>query len=161
MSNKNQDRRQFLRDSALVGTAVMLGSAPLRAAENNPDWNEETDVIVVGSGAAGFSAALFAAHEGAKVIMLEKGPVPGGTTARSGGVHYIPNNHLLRAQGLGETREQFLKFIVRVTYPDRYHPDLPRFGAAEVDFALLETFYDRALPPLKRSKGWALLTTCR
>jgi len=126
MKHRDQSRRQFLRDSALVGTATMLGSAPLRAAER-PDWSDETDVVVVGSGAAGFGAALFAAHGGAKVIMLEKGPVPGGTTARSGGVAFIPNNHLARERGLGETRDQFLQFIVRVTYPDRYHPDLPMY----------------------------------
>jgi len=143
MVKPHKSRRQFLRDSALVGAAGVLGVPPLRAAQP-PKWDDQTDVVVVGTGAAGFGAALFAARGGAKVTMLEKGPVAGGTTARSGGVHYLPNNHLARARGLGESRDQFLRFIVRVTYPDRYHPDLPKYGADPADFEMLGSFYDAA-----------------
>ena len=121
----------------------MLGPAPL-LANDDQQWHRETDVVIVGSGAAGFSAALFAAESGVDVIMLEKGPVPGGTTARSGGVHFIPNNHVTRADGAPESREQFLRFIVRATFPDRYHPDLPQFGADSAAYELLGTFYDQA-----------------
>ena len=52
---------------------------------------EETcDVLVVGSGAGGLSAAVSAAHRGLKVIVAEKEPVFGGASARSGGWSWIP-----------------------------------------------------------------------
>ena len=50
----------------------------------------EVDVLVVGSGAGGLSAAVSAAHRGLTVIVAEKEPVFGGTTARSGGWSWIP-----------------------------------------------------------------------
>ncbi|ABE29382.1 pyridine nucleotide-disulfide oxidoreductase family protein [Paraburkholderia xenovorans LB400] len=50
----------------------------------------EFDVIVVGAGAGGMAAAVSAAKNGASVIVIEKDKVLGGTTARSGGVLWIP-----------------------------------------------------------------------
>lgn len=140
----DESRRTFLKG---VGSAalvpVLADISPIQAASIET-WDQQTDVVVIGSGAAGFSAALFAHNAGAKVIMLEKGPVAGGTTARSGGVSFIPNNHLLREAGKSDPKEDFLRFVIRVSYPGVYHPDLPRFGAAEDDFALLEAYYDNA-----------------
>ncbi|HRK19455.1 MAG TPA: FAD-dependent oxidoreductase [Hyphomicrobiaceae bacterium] len=52
-----------------------------------------TDVLVAGSGAAGFAAALTARTLGLDVLMVEKEPVFGGTTAYSAGVIWIPGNH--------------------------------------------------------------------
>ena len=47
-------------------------------------------VVVVGSGAAGMSAALSAACSGANVTLLERADVLGGTTAYSGGWPWVP-----------------------------------------------------------------------
>ncbi|MDT7665314.1 MAG: 3-oxosteroid 1-dehydrogenase, partial [Pseudonocardiales bacterium] len=56
----------------------------------------ESDVIVVGSGAAGLTAALTAAHRGLSVVVVEKAARFGGSTARSGGGVWVPNNSVLR-----------------------------------------------------------------
>lgn len=63
------------------------------------------DLIVVGSGAGGLSAAVTAAHLGLRVIVVEKAPVMGGTTAWSGGWIFAPRNPLARRHGIVEDRE--------------------------------------------------------
>ena len=54
----------------------------------------ETDVVVLGSGAAGLSAALTAGVGGAAVTVLEGSPLFGGTSAVSGGGMWLPGNTL-------------------------------------------------------------------
>ncbi len=58
------------------------------------------DVLVLGSGAARLSAAVTAAFHGLKVILAEKDPVFGGTTAWSGGWMWAPLNPLARRTGI-------------------------------------------------------------
>ena len=60
-------------------------------------WNQEVDVLVCGSGAAGLTAALVAAEEGLQVLLCEKSAQIGGTTATSGGEIWIPGNRQSRA----------------------------------------------------------------
>lgn len=155
-------RRRFIRGA---GAGLALGGSGLLgagvAAEPLPaqdiDWDRDTDVLVVGTGAAGFVAALVAHEAGARVLMLEKGPVPGGTTVRSGGVHFIPNNRFLRASGVDDAREDFLRLMVRVTYPEHYRPQAPRFGAPADEYALLEAFYDNAAPMVEQLEAMEVL----
>ena len=52
------------------------------------------EVVVVGSGVAGLCSALAAAQEGAKVTVVESAARVGGSTALSGGVAWLPANHL-------------------------------------------------------------------
>lgn len=61
------------------------------------------DVLVIGSGAGGLSTAVAAAHLGLKVLVVEKDPQYGGTTAWSGGWLWIPRNPLAVAAGIHET----------------------------------------------------------
>ena len=142
------DRRSFIKGMGAAAAVPLLGVTKPVQASSITSWDKEVDVIVVGTGMAGFTAALFAHEAGANVVMLEKGPTIGGTTIRSGGVMFIPDNFLLRRAGITENKEEFLQFIVRVTYPANYHPDLPRFGASERAYAQLEAFFDNAAPTI-------------
>lgn len=87
---------------------------------------ERTDVIVLGSGAAGLVAALAASDAGARVLLLEKAEAIGGTTALSGGVFWLPAN---RFAGDRDSREQALSYL------DALSLDL-------IDPALAETYVD-------------------
>src|SRR3954451_22837954 len=64
---------------------------------------QEYDVVVVGSGAAGMVAALTAAHQGLSTLVVEKAAHYGGSTARSGGGVWIPNNEVLKRDGVSDT----------------------------------------------------------
>lgn len=67
--------------------------------------------MVVGSGAAGMVAALTAAHQGLSTVVVEKAPHYGGSTARSGGGVWIPNNEVLKRDGVKDTAEDARKYL--------------------------------------------------
>ena len=60
------------------------------------------DVIVLGAGAGGMTAAAVAASRGLRVLLLEKSSCIGGTTAISGGMVWIPANSKMEKVGLSE-----------------------------------------------------------
>jgi 3-oxosteroid 1-dehydrogenase len=91
----------------------------------------ETDVLIVGSGGAGLAAALAASHGGAEVILVEKAQKAGGTTAVSGGVIWIPNNHHMKTAGISDSREEARTYMRRLA--DGRSSD-----------ALIETYLDEA-----------------
>lgn len=70
-----------------------------------------TDVLVVGSGASGLTAALTAADQGAQVLIIERGHLFGGTSATSGGTIWIPNNHLIEPAGGHDTPGEAEEYI--------------------------------------------------
>ena len=81
---------------------------------------QEYDVVVVGSGGAGMVAALTAAHHGLSTIVIEKAAHYGGSTARSGGGVWIPNNEVLQRAGVKDTAEAartYLRTIIGDVVP--------------------------------------------
>ena len=74
----------------------------------------EFDVVVVGAGGAGMTAALTAAHQGLSVVVIEKTGYFGGSTARSGGGVWIPGNEVLSAAGVQDTPEAARDYLAHV-----------------------------------------------
>lgn len=73
------------------------------------------DLIVLGGGVAGLTASLVAAIEGLRVLLIEKTGQAGGTSARSSGTVWIPDNPPMRAQGIANDAalaEQYLDALV-------------------------------------------------
>ena len=71
----------------------------------------DCDLLVAGSGASGMTAAIVAAKNGLKVIVVEKEPVFGGTTALSGGYLWVPNNPVSQEAGVKDSKEAALSYI--------------------------------------------------
>jgi 3-oxosteroid 1-dehydrogenase len=74
----------------------------------------EFDIVIVGSGAAGLTAALTAAAQGRSAVVVEKADRFGGSTARSGGGIWAPGNAVLRRAGVrdnGEMAARYLEFV--------------------------------------------------
>src|SRR5262245_30779544 len=86
-------------------------------------WDIETDVVVVGTGGAGLTAALAAKSQGADVVLLEKSAKVGGTTAVSGGVVWVPNNHHMAEVGITDSRQEALDYTLRLA-DGRSDPEL-------------------------------------
>lgn len=75
------------------------------------DGPHNYDVVVLGSGAAGLVAACAASDAGASVAVVEKADRVGGTTARSGGVVWLPDNPIARAAGVQDSRQAAMAYL--------------------------------------------------
>jgi succinate dehydrogenase/fumarate reductase flavoprotein subunit len=113
-----------------------------------PGPSDVTDLVVAGSGAAGFAAAITARRAGLDVVLLEKQPELGGTTVRSGTWIWIPNNRLMRDSGLADARADALRYMARLARPDRYVADHPTLGLPPDEHEMLAAFYDHAASAL-------------
>lgn len=78
---------------------------------NLADLDRSYDVVVIGSGAAGLTAAVRAAHGGASVLVLEKAALLGGTSSAGGGVIWAPNNHLSKDAGFTDSQSAGINYL--------------------------------------------------
>mgnify|MGYP001303899080 CR=1 FL=1 len=79
-----------------------------------PRWDDEVDLLVVGAGAGGMTAALVGALEGLEVLLCEKSDQVGGITATSGGTIWIPGTHLSVEAGVPDSTEAAARFLTAV-----------------------------------------------
>jgi succinate dehydrogenase/fumarate reductase flavoprotein subunit len=101
----------------------------------------EADFVVIGSGAAGLTGAITARRRGLSVIVLESQDVVGGTTARSGTWIWSPNNRWMREAGFTDERDDAIRYMARLSFPDRYQAKAERFGLNAHEYEMLNTFY--------------------
>jgi len=76
--------------------------------------DEQFDFVVVGSGGGSMCAALVLRTAGKSVLILEKTAFVGGTTARSGGVMWIPNNRFMKRDGVADSLDQATNYLDQV-----------------------------------------------
>ena len=74
-------------------------------------FDEMVDWLVVGSGAGSMASALVMRDTGKSVVILEKTAFVGGTTAKSGGVMWIPANRFMLADGESDSAEAAMAYL--------------------------------------------------
>ena len=90
----------------------------------------ETDVLIIGSGAGGLTAALVAAHAEARVLIVEKASQWGGTSATSGGMIWIPGSADAVARGASDSPEEAFAYIRACTDANIPDANIRAFVAA-------------------------------
>ena len=106
------------------------------------DGEPEYDLVVVGSGAAGMTAALTAALHGLRAVVIEKTEYFGGSTARSGGGVWIPGNAVLRRAGICDTPEEASAYLAHVageSVPASLRDAFLEHGPVMLDLVLANT----------------------
>ena len=99
--------------------------------------SKTTEVLIIGAGAAGLSAAISACDSGAKVIVIEKGAKLGGTAAISGGIVWVPSNPQMQEKGISDSREDALAYFRSLDHGEMNDDSLEAFvdeGANALQF---------------------------
>lgn len=124
-------------------------------------WDEEYDVVVIGSGFAGLAAAIEAKQAGASTIVLEKMKIPGGNSAISGGLVAVAGSPLQQREGIEDSPELLLRDM-KTAGMELNYPELARM-VAEQSLAVLD-WTEQALgveysPNLNRLGGHSVART--
>lgn len=155
----NLSRKDFLKVSMLAGIgAIGAGSlaacSPQSPEEGTADaklantadinWDQEVDVLVVGSGTGAMAAAAAKDAGAESVLVIDKSERWGGTSATSGGGFYIPVNYVAKEQNLEDNREDAVAYIMACS-------------GGRADRTLVETYVDNAPAWLEWARdtfGW-------
>lgn len=117
------------------------------------NWDEEIDLLIVGSGGGGMTAALVAKSLGLDVLVIEKTEFYGGSTARSGGALWIPDNHLLAQDGVEDSFEN-ARLYMQNTVGDRVNQKLQDAYLTHAP-RMVEWLRDQTCVQLQRMPGYA------
>ena len=77
-------------------------------------WDRSVDLVIAGSGGGGMVAGLAALDCGLEPLIVEKQSLVGGSTGLSGGIAWLPNNPLMRAEGIADSHEDGLAYLADV-----------------------------------------------
>jgi 3-oxosteroid 1-dehydrogenase len=75
------------------------------------EWDHSVDLLIAGSGGGGMAAALAAVDSGIEPLVIEKQALVGGSTGLSGGMVWLPDNPLMRADGIPDSHEDGLAYF--------------------------------------------------
>lgn len=127
-----------------------------RPASDVPRWDDEADVLVVGYGCAGASAAWEAASAGADVLVLERFSGPGGTSALSGGEVYLGGGTTVqKACGFEDSPEAMAAFLRAALGPGVDEDKLQAYVQGSVDhFTWLADLGVPFVPSLYDDPSW-------
>lgn len=107
----DMSRRSFVKMGAVGAGVIALGSTAASAAamdSKGVKYDEEYDVVVIGSGYAGLSSAITAAEKGKKVLVIEKMGRVGGNSVINGGLLAVVGNPKQKAEGVTDNMEIYL-----------------------------------------------------
>ena len=132
---KQISRRDLLKLSMAGVGALALGAVNTQASTvdaKDVKFDEEWDVIIIGSGFAGLAAGLKAAQKGSKVLILEKMGRIGGNSVINGGGMAVANNPVQAKTNIKDSKELFIA-------------DCLKAGLGINHTELLETLVDRGM----------------
>jgi 3-oxosteroid 1-dehydrogenase len=93
-------------------------------SESTQTWDEEFDVVVIGSGNGALTSAILAHDGGAKVLVIEKSERFGGSSASSGGGVWVPNNRYAKAAGADDSIDDARAYLDYVSPEGKIKPEL-------------------------------------
>ena len=117
----------------------------------NRKWDLETDLLVIGAGAAGMTAALVGALEGLDTIVCEKSDMVGGTTATSAGTVWIPGSRQSESAGVPDSIASARTYLAAILGEDANDARLAAFlatGPVVLDYLAQRTSVAFAPPPV-------------
>ncbi len=136
-------RREFLKGAGASAAAVTLGAVTMSAKEvKAATFDAEVDILVCGGGGAGLPTALFCRWLGDKVMVLEKAATLGGTSFKAAYWYWVPNNAAMRKAGMPDDKQHFLRYVARLSQPQRFNPNDAKYGLNDWEFAMCEAIYD-------------------